>query len=556
MKYISLIDEFDITPQAILHLDTAQKSLLQKQLEAKDILYDKDRLEILSTYINALESQEIREAHFFIESHPWLKKTILEKYHELDIKSFDSTFDPRKIAPHTKTFITPFLVQTILSTLSYLLSKEKYHLFIRFVSQNRYFSEDVRQVIIHFLSSTLKDASNYITQGKVKESSLPVAFLKNADFVKSINIYISALTNELIGVNSAIIRLYNLNQQAANSEWNFATSIMVAFEKLIPTDTHLRSVFIRNASMAKSSKFKSDLLELGGRNTQSSNKKTSSSKIIPIVAIIIIMIGIALGITYSNLKQDNPIEDIEIISSEEINTSNQQAQNNSENNIEKPLINKETETKDALIKTPDLEETRISEYTTLPNQPKRHTQDNHIRFLYSLNSKVTKGDDEAISRITKITPFTNPYPKTFNPIEINTSSSNSLLEINNDTQKELIIFKLQDGIDEAIIIPKDDKAILNFKQGDSIAFYAGNDFAPSRFSHFTKQQDLSNIYEITSISTFSKIKIFPFKDNSGSAKNQKFHRSVEVLEFTNFKAKKLRSINALYTDYYNSYYNR
>lgn len=556
MKYISLIDEFDITPYAILHLDTAQKSHLQKQLEAKDVLYDKGRLEILSTCVNALESREVREAHFFIESHPWLKKTILEKHHELDIKSFDSTFDPRKIAPYTKTFTTPFLIQIVPTTLSYLLSKEKYHLFIRFVSQERYFSEDVRQIIIHFFSTTLKEASNYIIQGKVKESSLPVAFLKNADFIKSINIYISELTNELIGINSAIIRLYNLNQQAANSEWNFATSIMVAFEKLLPTDTHLRDVFIRNASMAKSSKFKSDLLELGGNNTQNSTKKTSPFTFISIAASIIIIIGIVLGISYSNFNYDDPIEDIEIINSEETNTSNQQAQNDSENNTDKSFINEETETKKPTIETSDAEETRISEYTTLPNQSKRYTQDNHIRFLYSLNSKVTKGDHEVTSRITKITPFTNPYPKTFNTIKTDTPSSSSLLEINNDTQKELIIFKLQDGVDEAIIIPKDDKAVLNFKQGDSIAFYAGSDFSTSRFSHFTKQQDLSNIYEVTSISAFSKIKVFPFKDNSGSAKNQKFHRSVEVLEFTNFKAKKLQSIAALYTDYYNSYYKR
>lgn len=556
LKYISLIDEFDITPYAILHLDTAHKSNLQKQLEAKDVLYDKNRLEILSKWIDALESQEVREAHFFIESHPWLKNTILGKYDELDIKSFDSTFDPRKIAPYTKTFTTPYLTQTVPATLAYLLSNKKYHLFLRLVSQERYFSEDIRQVIIHFFSTTLKDAGNYIIQGKVKESSLPVAFLKNADFIKSINIYIDDLTNELAGINSAIIRLYNLNQQAINIEWDFAISIMVAFEKLLPSDKHQRDVYIRNASMAKSGKFKSDLLELGGRNTQNNTKKTSPFTFISIAASIIIIIGIVLGISYSNFKYDDPIEDIEIINTEETNTPNEQTQNDSKNNTKKYFINKETETNEIVTEISDIEENTDSDYTTLPNQSKRYTQDNHIRFLYSLKSKVTKGDDEEINRITKITPFTNPYPKTFNPIETDNLPNKASLEINNSTQKELIIFKLQDGIDEAIIIPKEDKAVLHFKEGDSIAFYAGNNFTTSRFSHFTKEQDLSNIYKITSISALSKINVLPFKDNSGSAKNTQFHRSIEVLEFNNLNAKKLRTIDALYTDYYNAYYKR
>ena len=111
-------------------------------------------------------------------------------------------------------------------------------------------------------------------------------------------------------------------------------------------------------------------------------------------------------------------------------------------------------------------------------------------------------------------------------------------------------------MDEAIIISKEDKAVLNFKQGDSIAFYAGNDFTVSKFSHFTRAQDISNIYEIKSLSTTSKIEVLPFKDNSGSIKSTKFHRSIESLKLQNLETKKLKPIESLYIDFYNSYYRK
>ena len=158
--------------------------------------------------------------------------------------------------------------------------------------------------------------------------------------------------------------------------------------------------------------------------------------------------------------------------------------------------------------------------------------------------------------IIRVTPYTNPYPKTFNTIQTNPSNNTDQLEVTNSTQKELIIFKLQNGVDEAIIIPKEDKTVLNFKQGDSIAFYAGNDFTSSKFSHFTRTQDISNIYEIKSLSTAAKIEVLPFKDNSGSAKSTKFHRSVESLKLQNLEAKKLKPIESLYTDFYNSLYGK
>ena len=568
MKYISLIDELDLTLDDIVHLDAAQIVRIQKQLKAKTTPENKNTLEELSESVSQLKHQETKEAHLFIESHLWLKKILLGKYEYLDISAFDSTYNPRKAATSTKAFITPFLLQSLTPALSYLFSKEKFHLVIRLVSQGRFFSEEVKQEIVNFFATQLNNANRYITQGKLKESQRPVFFLKNPHFIESINIYITALTDEITGINDTILRIYNRNQGAVHHEWDFAIAIMIAFEKLTPSNQQQKEVFAKNAAIAKSSKFKSGLLELEARSPKKSRSKNTNPIIIIVSILFFITIVVRVFISINNSSNDYDKDD-QYIYSEKNSKENQTPSYTPSDELviaeEKEIEEKEeiviesTESEMPLEKensitlkktTPSF----IPEYTTLPYKIKRYTQDNHIRFLYSLKRKVVKGDNEEAEEIIKITPFTNPYPKTFNTIPSDARYSDTQLEIKNSTQKELIVFKLQDGVDEAIIIPENEKGLLNFKQGDSIVFYTGNDFTSSRFSHFTKKQDVSSIYEITSLAMNSKIDVLPFKDNSGSAKNPKFYRNIESLKFYQVEAKKLETIEALYRNYYNTHY--
>ena len=74
MKYISLIDELGITLNDIAQIDATKIIRIQKQLKAKAVLENKSNLGELSELVSQLENQEIKEAHLFIESHPWLKK--------------------------------------------------------------------------------------------------------------------------------------------------------------------------------------------------------------------------------------------------------------------------------------------------------------------------------------------------------------------------------------------------------------------------------------------------------------------------------------------------
>ncbi|MFC4634857.1 hypothetical protein ACFO3O_13130 [Dokdonia ponticola] len=162
MKYISLIDELGITLNDIAQIDAAHIIRIQKQLKAKAVLENKSNLGELSELVSQLENQEIKEAHLFIESHLWLKNILLGKPEELTQKSFESTYNPRPVAAFSKVFISPFLIQTLKPTLTYILSKGKYHLLVRIASQERFFTEEVRQLIINFFTTRLNYANSYI----------------------------------------------------------------------------------------------------------------------------------------------------------------------------------------------------------------------------------------------------------------------------------------------------------------------------------------------------------------------------------------------------------
>ncbi len=571
MKYISLIDELGITLNDIIQMDATQIIRIQKQLKAKAVLENKSNLGELSELVSQLENQEIKEAHLFVESHPWLKNILLGKPEELTQKAFESTYNPRPVAAFSKIFISPFLVQTLKKTLSYILSKGRYHLLVRLVSQERFFTEEVRQLIITFFVTRLNYANSYMAEGKLKESSQPIYFLRNSEFIDSLNVYIDSIMDEVTEVNSTIIEVYNSHLKTINHEWEFAAAAMVAFGRLKPPNPYQQEVFEKNADIAKSSMSRIDFTETDEKGSYTSNGGNSVFMIVRIIVIIFIVIRAIVsfsddGPSYNDYYNDT-IDFQRIITANERNQNKYSTDTDSlvfgEEEIEETIIEsteeyveeyvqEDTKEKNA-ITVGDMEQTFSTEYTTLPNRPKGYKQDSHIRFLYSLKRKVSRGDNKDPNDVVRITPFTNPYPKSFNPIEIETSSGKQKLTINNDTQKELIIFRLKDGVDQAIIIPKNDNAVLNFKEGDSIAFYAGNDFEVSKFSNFSKRQDISHLYKITSLNTSSRIDVMPFKVNTNETRNLRYKR-VESLKFYNTKMEELEAIEALYKDFYDKYY--
>ncbi|WP_299683123.1 hypothetical protein [uncultured Dokdonia sp.] len=564
MKYLSLIDELSITIETIRFINAYRIEQIQKQLEFEATLDSSIKITELSQLVSQLENSIVRDGTIFIEQHLWLKNILLENYNLIDDTSFNATYDPRAITDETKTYITPFILEALTPALHYFFKEEKFKLLARVVSLKRFFSDEVQQEIVTFFKRQLNVAKNYITEGKLKESQTPISFLNNAGFVESVNLYVEEVSQELTAINSVIVRTYNLNQSTRNNEWAFAISTMIAFGKLSFPNQQQQEVFTKNASMAKSSKFNTDVVSFNTSNPKRTNSKTTYT-IIAFASVIFIAALVSLPFINRNTTPYNDEYTEEYSFGEMIKDYESDQENSYTDSEEEIPILEEDRTIEATISEPaigeDIPKTNEEErvivpgYTTLSEKTKNRTQDTHIRFLYSLKNKVLRGDDQDAKRIITVTPFTNPYPKTFNTIQTNPDTNNEQLKITNRTKKHLVIFKLQNGIDEAIVIPKENNAILNFKQGDSIAFYAGTDFTVTKFSHFTREQDISNLYEIKSLAKDAHIEV-TFKGNSGSKKNSKYRRTIESLELHHVEAKKLKPIESLYTEYYNAYYNK
>ncbi|MFC4634858.1 hypothetical protein ACFO3O_13135 [Dokdonia ponticola] len=377
--------------------------------------------------------------------------------------------------------------------------------------------------------------------------------------------------DEVTEVNSTIIEVYNSHLKTINQEWEFAASAMVAFGRLKPPNPYQQEVYEKNAETAKSSMSRIDFSETDEKGSYTSDGGNNVFMVVRIIVILFIVIRAIVsfsddGPTYNDYYNDT-IDFQRIITANERNQNKYSTDSDSLQPIEEEIAETIIESTEAYVEEDtqevtqeenaitvgEMEQTFTTEYTTLPNRPKGYSQDSHIRFLYSLKRKVSRGDNKEPEDIVKITPFTNPYPKSFNPIEIESSSGKEKLVINNDTQKELIIFRLKDGVDQAIIIPKNDNAILDFKEGDSIAFYAGNDFEISKFSNFSKRQDLSHLYKITSLNTSSRIDVMPFKENNNETRNLRYKR-IESLKLYNTEMEELEAIETLYRDFYNKYY--
>jgi len=170
---------------------------------------------------------------------------------------------------------------------------------------------------------------------------------------------------------------------------------------------------------------------------------------------------------------------------------------------------------------------------------------NHIRFLYSLRIKNNSlSHDFQDFSYDYIVPNSNPYPKTFNALKNYKQDSLHLKTlVLNNSKKDLIIFKLVDGIDECIYISKDESTYIDLNKNDTIVAYSGKDFKVDKFSHFKRNTNISPLYKITDLSLTKP-------------KSIEVNGSNNLIKFKAFTVEHLPSINNLYTVYYNKKYRR
>ena len=162
----------------------------------------------------------------------------------------------------------------------------------------------------------------------------------------------------------------------------------------------------------------------------------------------------------------------------------------------------------------------------------------------------------------KLHPFSNPYQKTFNELPYTEDlTNNTFLKINNRSKKDLIVFRLTQGIDQSIYIPVGKRVSIKVIQNDSLLFYTGTDFVSSRFSHFKRDTDLSNLYKITDYDTSlsKEISIYPFENIVSIVKSSSSNKVLvdtvrgETIKTNKIKLKQL-NIAKIYTNWYNKKY--
>ena len=563
MNYISLIDQLGIDIDTITNLDSAKIIRLQKQLKANAVLNNTSNLGELSALIENLKTESVRNNHIFVEKHPWLKQIISGNYANVPqnvIKINTELIDDEEslkyfLAPYFKSHLKPFLSEA--------LNKEKYLLLINFVESTVLFSEEIEQIIINFFISKLNFAKVYIEEGKLDTKASTVSYIYNRNFVKCLSQYPHSFEDEINELNSEIIDIYNEHRkQPDHPLLVFAAKTMVAFGEVEVSNYMLKDVLKSNAEIAKPYAFNTPNTKRKSKSNSGSGMSTWS---IIIVIFFVLRIGYRLFKSNSNDRNSYNFEQVDYKNSkynedilralEEIKKQRQEEQNN------KAIIDTTTTTSAEISTT---ETIKKSNKVTLPEGFARNKVSNHIRFLYTLKLKTDKENEHLRDNTSiEIEDFTNAYPRTFNLLQSSDNDENKNYSlVKNQTKKDLVVFKLTDGIDESIYIPKDKSRFLRIKNGDSLMFYYGDEFTITKFSSFKKEATITNLYEINNLNTFKSKEIRVLPSTISTFKKSKLNSDKIVIDTAyndNIKVSKLElkklNFDRIYANWYRDYYN-
>ena len=547
MKYISFIDQLGIDINELSQIDANGIIKLQKQLKAKAMLGDANNLGDISNLIDKLNDETVIQHHVFIEKHSWLKQLISGDYQ--NIKQGDISIDDSLISnlDDLKYFLAPFLKENLKVFLSETLSKGKYVLLLKVLIHNYLFSEENNQLIINFFKARLNYATVYLREGRLKQKEFPVAFITNKVFINCLNEYPDCFNDDMQELNSEVIDIYNSNRRNTdNQEFRFAAKSMVAFSILDTSNVFLKETLVSNADIAKQYSHPS----------RSSKKTGSGFGGWSIFVIVMIVIRIIFWVGKSSSSSSN---DYDYFKNSEY-SSNPVYNDEIQRMIDS--IQRSSSTDDTFTIDNDLiEDTVIEDVYRPPSTDDRLKLTDHTKFIYTLKRKVERKTSDEISGM-KLHPFSNPYQKTFNELPYTEDlTNNTFLKINNRSKKDLIVFRLTQGIDQSIYIPVGKRVSIKVIQNDSLLFYTGTDFVSSRFSHFKRDTDLSNLYKITDYDTSlsKEISIYPFENIVSIVKSSSSNKVLvdtvrgETIKTNKIKLKQL-NIDKIYTNWYNKKY--
>ncbi|MFD2916408.1 hypothetical protein [Psychroserpens luteus] len=546
MKYISFIDQLGLDINELSQIDANGIIKLQKQLKAKAMLGDANNLGDISNLIDKLKDTTVLQHHVFIEKHNWLKQLISGNYQ--NIKQNEITIDDSLISnlDDLKYFLAPFLKENLKVFLSETLGKGKYVLLLKVLTHNYLFSEENNQLTINFFKARLNYACVYLRESRLKDKEFPIGFITNKVFINCLNEYPDCFNNDMQELNSEVIDIYNSNRRNTNNqEFRFAAKAMVAFSILDTSNVFLKETLVSNADIAKQYSYPSR-----------SSKKTGSGFggwSIFVIIMIVIRIIFWAGKSSSTSYDYDYIRSSDYKSSPVYNDKIQRMMDS----IQRSGSTDDTFTIDEEL----IEETVLDDFYSESILNDRYKLADHTKFIYTLKRKVEqKTSDEILGM--RLDPFSNPYQTTFNDLPYSKDNlDNTFLKINNKSKKDLIVFRLTPGIDQSMFIPKGERISIKAIQNDSLLFYTGTDFVSTRFSHFKKDTDLSNLYKITDYDTSveKEIIIYPFEDIISKVKSSSSNKIlIDTVRGETIKANKIKlkqlSINKIYTNWYNKKY--
>ena len=538
MKYISFIDQLGIDIDQLSHIDSNGIIKLRKQLKAKAMLEDASNLGEVASLIEKLKDENTRQCHIFVEKHKWLKQLISGEHQSMQQNEVVVKESEITNLDNLKYFLSPFLKENLKVFLSETLSKGKYVLLLKVLTHNYLFSEEVNQIIINFFKARLNYATVYLQEGRLKDKEYPVAFITNKIFMNCLNEYPDCFNEEIQELNSEVIDIYNAKRRNVNNqEFRFMSKAMVAFAVLDTSNVFLKQMLESNADIAKEYT----------RPSRSNRKTGSGFSGWSIFVIVMIVLRVIFWISKSSSSSD----DFEYIRSGDFTIEYSDE------------MKKIADSIDGLKYQDDNIEVEETVIESVDSQYDRYKLADHIKFIYTLKRKVERKNDEE-GYVKTLDAFSNPYPKTFNEIPYHTNTNdNTFLNINNRSKQDLIVFRLKQGIDQSIYIPKNEKLSIEVVDNDSLVFYIGQDFVSDRFSHFQNDTDLTNMYKVSSFDTSKKkeITIYPFEDKITKINSSSSNKIlIDTLRKERVVAKNILinsiSINDLYTRYYNRKYAR
>ncbi|MCK8482249.1 hypothetical protein [Psychroserpens algicola] len=545
MKYISFIDQLGLDIESLSNIDSNGIIKLQKQLKAKAMLGDANNLGEVAHLIEKLKDDTTRQSYVFIEKHDWLKQLISGNHKA--IKQAEIEVDTSLITNEEdlKYFLAPFLKDNLKVFLSDTLNKGKYVLLLKVLDHNYLFSEENNQLVINFLKARLNYAAVYLREKRLNDKEHPVAFITNKVFINCLNQYPDNFNQEIQELNSEVIDIYNSKRRNVdNQQFRFAAKAMVAFSVLETSNFFLAETLKSNANIAREYTYPS----------RSSRKTGSGFGGWSAFVIIMIVIRIIFWVSKDSKKSNYDY----------INGSNYSSQPIYNDAFQRKLDSLRTlHSVDDIL---NVEETVIESTESTETEPNydRFKLADHTKFIYTLKRKVERKNVDKDGYIKPLDPFSNPYPKTFTVIPHKTEDiDNSLVKITNRTKEDLIVFRLTNGIDQSLYIPKNQSTFAKISDQDSLVFYTGRHFVSTKFSHFIEDTDLSNMLVVNKENDIpnSEISIYPFKDKISKVNSSSSNKIlIDTTRVEQIKAKNLNlkplSINKLYTDYYNRKYRR